>query len=39
MGVDGVLDFKIAFAVYAPEIYNEEKTIKKSVMILIDFGI
>lgn len=29
MGVDGVLDFKIAFAVYAPEIYNEEKTIKK----------
>lgn len=29
MGVDGVLDFNTAFAVYAPEIYNDKKTIEK----------
>lgn len=29
MSVDGVLDSKTAFAVYAPETYNDQKTISK----------
>ena len=29
MCVDGVLDYSTAFAVYAPEIYNDNKTIRK----------
>ena len=27
--VDGILDFKIAYAVYAPEVFTEDKLLKK----------
>lgn len=29
MSVDGILDYNVAFAVYAPEVYREQNAVRK----------